>query len=333
MRKQYWFFIVALLTLFWGSGRLNAMDLSDLNFRIFNLPEDGLLIKAVDFSALFDYITDQYSKDAPKNPDRNADSKKNISDYIFFHKEEQVTSQFIPTISDRQGILVFRFSKSQIVESQKSPIELKMKIETANDLKKSFPDRIRSLDQQRVKLGDNYIVFQSGKQGGFPSRFEFTSSKKVFDFGSFFWEDRLYKKDLGGFNLNLDKTAQIELVSDGPICTVIRSKAKFVNYKGISPEGDPQAIYHWFCFKDQPDIYVQAAYHQNKPFFWRELHFCEFHHNQAFTEWLSSEDGRAGSFTGSDKSERFRSIAAVADSQGNALMMFGGNTCIYDGKR
>lgn len=362
MRRRYWIFTVALLILFWGSGHLNAMNLSDLKFRICNLPEDGLLIKPVDFSALFDYMANNTSSDvnntssdADKNSsagketsnhkvisgDNNVSSekniksitRKNIAKYVFLYKQEQITSQFIPTVSDRQGILVFRFSKSQIAESQKSTIELDMKIETTNDLKKSLLGQIKSMDQQRVKLGDNYIVFQSGRQGGFPARFEFTASKKVFDFGSFFWEDRLYRKDLGGFNLNLDKKAQIELVSDGPICSVIRSKAKFVNHKGISPEGDPQAIYHWFCFKDQPDIYVQATYRQDKPVLWKELHFCEFHQDKAFTEWLSSEDGRAGSFAGSDKSERFRSIAAVADSNGNALMMFGGNTCVYDGKR
>ncbi len=319
---KYWrneIFAAILLILLTGSVSFGADRNPDLVLRVHKLPESGIILQKTDFSALKVFL-----KDLP--------SEQELAGYSLRYNGIGIPTQFVPTDSAFQGILIARLPKKLIADSGKKPIELELCFEKKKLGEKNILEKIRPVSEYKYQSGGNTLVFRSGLQGGFPSRIEFGQTGKVYESDTFFWEDRIFLKELGGFNLRLDKQARLDLVSDGPICSILRTGAKFVNFQGKTPKSSPEAVYYWICFKDSPYIYVQADYRQKTPMLWKETHFCEFHQNGSFTQWIGSSSEQTEKFSGADKMVRFNKSAALFDDFGNSLIMFGNSTCVYDGK-
>ncbi|MDO5580860.1 MAG: DUF6259 domain-containing protein [Planctomycetia bacterium] len=313
------FSLVLILFLLFTASMISAQETSKLILRVCDLPDSGLLLQRIDLTAL--------AEGSSMIP-----AEKDLGEFILQFRGTEIPAQFAPVESAYQGFLIARFSKDLIEKSAKNPLVLDLVIKNKKNGEKGLYEKISPLDQYNYTTGKNTIRFQAGSQGGFPSRLEFGQTGTIHEPGSFFWEDRIYRKDLAGYNLRLDKQAKIDLVSDGPVCTVIRSRAKFINYNGKTPESAPEAVYHWFCFKETPYIHVLADYFQKDPMFWSQVHFCEFHHQKIFSNWIGTDPEQTEKFAGASKISPYKKSAALFDDKGNALILFGKNTCVYDGK-
>ncbi len=167
-------------------------------------------------------------------------------------------------------------------------------------------------------------------QGGLPSRIRFTKTGKVFE--NFRWQDRVHHPDLGGYQFRDDRQATVEKVCDGPICSVVRVRARCMR-GDQQPESQPAAVYDWYYFSDRPLVYVTAEQTQAKPFEWREWHFLELNFpGDDFPRYLGGDPKQEGAFSGSQQGTRFSRYAALADEK-NAIAVIGsGSVLVYDGQ-
>ena len=175
------------------------------------------------------------------------------------------------------------------------------------------------------------ITHTGEKLGGLPSRIEFASSGKVFD--TLRWHDRTYHRELGGFNVINDPEPTVELVADGPLCTVVAVDARYMRVDGTRPESKPAATYRWFYFKDRPLVFVTVSQRQQERFAWHEWHFLELiHPGEAFGHFAGGEPLGEGQFTGSKETPRFSTWAAFVDGNDSIAMLKAGQMAIHDGK-
>jgi hypothetical protein len=170
-----------------------------------------------------------------------------------------VPAQFVPDAEDAStGTVVLRFPRA-------GDYELRLRAEAV-----ARPAHAR----EETISGQGFAVrFAAGKMGGLPSAFTFLKSGKQFT--DFVWNDRVYDPKLGGFMPRSDPQASPEVVADGPICTVVRIRARYCREDGSQPPSQPEAIYEWYVFKTAPLLYVTARVRQREPFAWAELHFLE----------------------------------------------------------
>ena len=174
------------------------------------------------------------------------------------------------------------------------------------------------------------VKHDAKKQGGLPSRITFPATGKVFE--GFRWNDRVYEREKGWFGVSSDPEPHVELVSKGPLATVVRVRARYVNSSGQAPASQPEAVYDWCYFHDRPLAFVRATMSQQEAYAWPEHHFLELDYAQeAFPRWAGGEPLEQGEFTASKKSHRFSQWGAVVDGQ-SAIGMFGcGQALIYEG--
>ncbi|HIQ23054.1 MAG TPA: hypothetical protein EYH34_17655 [Planctomycetes bacterium] len=181
-----------------------------------------------------------------------------------------------------------------------------------------------------VELPELVVTHDAGRMGGLPSRLVFKGSGKVFD--SFRWNDRVYDRQLGWFGLANDPQPEVERVSCGPLCTVVRVRARYVDSAGKQPPSQPEAIYDWYYFRQFPLVFVEAVMRQQHPFAWPEHHFLELNYPQeAFPQWAGGEPLKRGRLTGSKASLRFSRWAAVMDGSSGIGLIQGGQPLIYAG--
>ena len=174
------------------------------------------------------------------------------------------------------------------------------------------------------------VVHDGAKAGGFPSRITFAKTGKVFE--NFRWNDRVYDRDQGWFGLANDPEPKVERIAAGPLCTVVRVRARYLGPEAKPPESQPEAVYDWHYFHDRPLVFVRASMAQKQSFAWPEHHFLELNYPQeAFPKWAGGQPAKQGEFTGSKESLRFADWGAVVDGP-NAVGMFAcGQALLYDG--
>ncbi|NQT17849.1 MAG: hypothetical protein HQ582_34165, partial [Planctomycetes bacterium] len=167
------------------------------------------------------------------------------------------------------------------------------------------------------------------KEGGLPSAITFPETGKRFD--SFHWNDRVYDREKGWFGLRNDPQPSVELVARGPLCTVVRVRARYMKSADEQPASRPEAVYHWHYFHDQPLIYVRAEMRQEEPYAWPEHHFLELNYpREAFPRWAGGEPLKEGEFTVTRETFNFPQWGALVDGP-NALAMFNcGQAMFYD---
>jgi len=167
------------------------------------------------------------------------------------------------------------------------------------------------------------------KMGGMPSTIRFAGTDRTFE--SFRWADRLFNPDVGGFTLAGDAEASAELVSRGPLATVVRTRARYVQGEKVPPS-KPHAVYDWLYFHDRPLVFVRGRMEQAAPHAWKEVHFLELDYpREALPRWAGGEPCKQGEFTGSRDSFGFPDFGAVHDGRNAVAMMRCGQALLYDG--
>ncbi len=166
-------------------------------------------------------------------------------------------------------------------------------------------------------------------QGGLPSRIVFPKTGKVFE--NFRWQDRVHHPEQGGYQFRDDKTATVERLCEGPLCTVVRVTARCMR-GDQQPDSRPAAVYDWYYFHDRPLVYVTAIQTQQQPFEWREWHFLEINFpGNDFAGYFGGDPKREGIFSGSNQSAGFSSHAALSDGKNAIAVVGSGNVLVYDG--
>lgn len=178
--------------------------------------------------------------------------------------------------------------------------------------------------------GGAVLGFTLGRPSGLPSRILFSASGKSLD--TFDWNDRVHDSDLGGFWLRHDPKPGVAVVSDGPLCTVVRVRAAYCAADGTRPPSAPEAVYDWYVFKESPLVWVRAAVTQNAVHDWEELHFLEFNYpDDSFPAYSGANPLTETPFVGNESTTVFDAWAALVDAP-NALALLDGPARIYDGK-
>jgi len=174
------------------------------------------------------------------------------------------------------------------------------------------------------------LTFDADKQAGLPSALRFLRTKKAFD--TFTWNDRLHDPNLGGFLARHSK-GRIECVSEGPLCTAVRTHVAYAKPDGSVPKSAPSATYEWLLLNDLPLMLVRAHVAQDEPFAWRELHFLELNYpDESFGEWIGGEPLSEGRFTATNKTTSFGDWALLRDGPSAIGMLRAGRMIFYDGR-
>jgi hypothetical protein len=168
---------------------------------------------------------------------------------------------------------------------------------------------------------------------GFPSKIVFVKSGR--EFSGFKWNDRLYDTARGSFALHDDKNATLEVVSDGPLCTVLRSRARYTNPAGQYAPSEPAATYDWYLWKKAPLVYVEAKFDQKTAVTWEQQHFLELHNDgKVFTRYVGDKTPQGETFKYNKTSQYFDQWGALLEGPAekqDAIGMLGGASFAYDG--
>lgn len=173
------------------------------------------------------------------------------------------------------------------------------------------------------------VTHDRKKMGGLPSQIEWRgASQKRFD--TLRWHDRIYTKEAGSYDLRNDSEAQVTLVSDGPLATVVRVAARYMR-SGKQPESRPAAVYDWCYWSDEPLVYVRGVSTQASAVAWKEAHFLELNFpGKPFPTFLGETPKADGGFTDSKRSINFSRWAALVDKPAVLGMFGGGPLIVYD---
>jgi len=194
-----------------------------------------------------------------------------------------------------------------------------------------------TVHQEKV-LADSYTVstsaarwtFTPQKTSIFPSQVTITGSGT--SYSGYSWDDRVYSKTLQSFQLANDKSAELRIISDGPIATILRGKAQYFNSSQKKAPGDPQAIYDWYFFKDSPLVFLDAVESEPSPSYaWDQLHSFEWNFKKKyFSGYMGDESETPKPLTDNKSTYVFSKWGAFV-SQHDAIAYVGGAARLYDG--
>jgi len=228
-----------------------------------------------------------------------------------------VPAQLIPPIRNGQPVLV----ALKLPGAGAHRVTLRL-------LGKASPTRPSKIE---VSAAGALITHDLGRLGGLPSRIAFAGSGKVFD--TFDWNDRLHDPTLGSYRLDKGKQASIEVVSTGPLCTVVRVNGRYARPDGKEPASQPEATYDWFYFHEVPLVYVRTDVRQSQPTPWKELHFLELRYpDESFRSWAGGSPPQTGTFTATKKSHSFGDWAMLREGANAIAMLRAGRMLLYDGR-
>ena len=240
------------------------------------------------------------------------------------------------TAADQQGNLVpFQFIPEPDFDPEKNVAGLivaRLAPKRASFLNLEFDAKseYKSTKLDSIKTPYRAAVHDPTK-GGLPTEIRFPATGKVFD--KFRWQDRVHHEKFGGFTLQNDKSASVECIATGPLCTVVRVRAKYVNSKGNSPASNPEATYTWIYFHELPLVFVKAAITQTEAFKWNELHFLELNFpGQDFKGWAGGEPFGKGLFQATGKSHHSTKWGALVDGSDVIAMFDCGGLIFHDGR-
>ena len=235
-------------------------------------------------------------------------------------KGRPVPAQFVPDAGSRtKGMLVLRLPNTGIrsVELRRSP---------------AAPPPATVGRERTVRTRHYVLSFDPAKQGGFPARIAFAKTGKAVE--NFVWNDRLFSPTLGQFWLRRDPQPRVQIVSEGAVCTVVRVRARYTGADGKRPPSQPEAVYDWYLFRDEPLAFVAARVRQPRPTSWGELHFLEFNvTDDTFRRFAGGAPVREAELAGSKQASPFDTWAALLSGTGDAAIgMFGAPSIVYDGR-
>ncbi|MDW8104687.1 MAG: DUF6259 domain-containing protein [Armatimonadota bacterium] len=235
---------------------------------------------------------------------------------LLLPERKPVPLQFVPDGEGGEGTLV-----AQLPGAGEWRVQLRIR-----------PAGADSPQPARTVTTDHYEMhFTDSRRAGYPSVIILRETGKRLD--TFVWNDRVHHRELGSFHLRYDPEAQVDVVSDGEVCTIIRVRARYCQPDGKRPPSAPSAEYRWFLFKRLPWVYVTAQVQQEQPFAWDEFHFLEFHFPDAsFTHWVGGEPARRGELVADGSTTSLGEWAALVEGR-NVLGMWGQSPfLIHDGR-
>ncbi len=145
-------------------------------------------------------------------------------------------------------------------------------------------------DGERVIVtgGEYRVTHDPAENAGLPASIEFLATGKVFS--DFVWNDRVYEKSLGGFNLSKTTEPKVEVVAAGPIRALVRLYLAYTNTGGGTPNSHPTAVYEFAYYRGLPVAKITANCRQEQPFDWPEHHFVEINFpGEDFTHLATSQ--------------------------------------------
>ncbi len=270
------------------------------------VPEHGLVVKRVDLRAALSRC-----KIEDANPlQMRADDRNGRSVPFQFIPDPG----FDPAIS-ATGLMVARLTPNRV-----------------NYLKLSFAGKREGVSARPDAINTKfYTVFHNANKGGLPDRIVFGATGKVFD--NFRWQDRLHHRNLGGFTLQNDTAASVELLATGPLCTAVRVKARYANSEGKQSASKPEATYTWIYLRELPLLFVTAEIRQAEPLEWNELHFLELNFpGEDFKSWAGGEPFSEGSFQATGKSHNVTKWGALIEGRDAIAMFDCGRLIFHDGR-
>jgi hypothetical protein len=174
------------------------------------------------------------------------------------------------------------------------------------------------------------VTHDPRRLGGLPAEIVFAENGVKFE--GMYWNDRLYHRQAGQFWLRYDRAPQVQCVSTGPVCTVVRIAARYCQPDGRQPGSQPAAVYDWYYFQEQPLILVRGSVSQREGQTWHEAHFLELGFaTNGFSRWAGGEPSQEGAFRGKDQSHRFNRWGAVIEGRNAIGMLDAGTVIAYDG--
>jgi hypothetical protein len=177
--------------------------------------------------------------------------------------------------------------------------------------------------------GRSFTLRHGAKAGGFPVEIQYKRSGKVYDTIRF--NDRVHSSDVGSFHLRNDAGATMEKLSDGPLATVIRTSAEYIQDPGKRAGVD--AVYDWIYLHDQPTIRVDASLMLRREREWAEAHVLEINFpDESFTRWMGGEPFQEDHLK-ADKVLYGSSSWAALLNESDAMAIFEcGKALVYDGR-
>ncbi|MCE5218174.1 DUF6259 domain-containing protein [bacterium] len=173
------------------------------------------------------------------------------------------------------------------------------------------------------------LTHDPAKQAGLPSRFEFKATGKTFE--AFTWNDRLWDTNLKGFNARDTRKPRIELVAQGPVRTLVRVYAEYVQGTSKTPDSHPTAVYEFAYLPNSPLIGVTAQVTQQQAFDWSQAHLAEINFpGTDFSHYLTS-GLTAPAELKAEKKSYSGSWGALVEGA-NVLGLVSERTLIYDGR-
>lgn len=231
--------------------------------------------------------------------------------------DKPVPAQFVPDEASKAvGTLVLRCDPVQ------PPSRVRLDF--------TAPSQPKPASSTTVRTRWYSVTHDPQRMGGLPSEIVFAETGVKFE--GMYWNDRLYHRQAGQFWLRHDREPQMQCISTGSVCTVVRVAARYCQPDGRRPDSKPAAVYDWFYFHDRPLVFVRSVVSQEQPKTWNEAHFLELGFpTNSFSRWAGSEPFTEGAFQGKDQSHRFSRWGAVIEGR-NAIGMFDAGTVIaYDG--
>ncbi len=199
------------------------------------------------------------------------------------------------------------------------------------------PDRLPPPGAVEVSETDGVITVRNelyeithalADMAGLPSRVVWRHTGKVFD--TYVINDRLHRRDLGGFLLRNDSQAAVEVLARGPLTAVIRVTARYIGSGPTATNAKAEYLFHYFA--GSPVIRVEGHLTQDSRMRWDESHLMEINFpDQSLGRWANSESPE-GADLKADQKSYLGSWGALLDGQ-NVLGMFGQDAVrIYDGR-
>jgi len=181
-----------------------------------------------------------------------------------------------------------------------------------------------------VPGGGAGFLFDPGRMAGLPSRVELGGPSAPFE--RFVWNDRVHHPSDGSYLLRNDREARASIVSDGPLCTVVRVRARYVAEDGRAPDSRPRASLDFWVFRELPLVRVTADVWQERAREWSELHFLEWNYpDERFGRWALGDPLRTGELTGSGQTHTGSAWGCVTDGR-SGVGLLATDVRIHDGR-
>ncbi|MDD3586462.1 MAG: DUF6259 domain-containing protein [Thermoguttaceae bacterium] len=312
-------------------GTLDAMaspePVTELVYRVSDVADSGILVLPVNVKLLARAMNIPVENVSAVELELNG--KKLVTQFALFETPSEENG------FSYEGNLIVKFDEAQIRESRKTFLTAKLQLKT--DSSRPLVRQIKTTDQIEIGRSQYKLKQAQNEAGTMPTELTFVKSGKKLT--SLYWQERLYDPISGVWSVRNHSPNPIEIVSDGPLATVVRTKNEYVKQikgKAVRPKSEPVLIYNWLYLKDDSGlVQVVSIQRQKTPFEWSENHLLELHFGkELLTHWLGGKSGRSdqkpeGTFRGEKNTYPLRDWVSLYEGN-NSILFFGSEMRIHD---